>query len=374
VLAVIAFVLIVLLIVGLIWYLIPIFDTNKGLTIRQRKDLIQGLAAVVQALAVVFTGTVGLIGLFFTWRNLKQTREGTEQQLEQARESQKQTQESTQRTLELTEQGQITERFTRAIDQLGATDDKGRKKLEIRLGGIYALERIDKESPERAYHPTVMEVLTAYVRENSRRDHEKPSTPTSASNEDDKQDKGVEQDEESTVRRPPADIQAILDVLNRREENRVPDQGRVRLDFRGANLQGADLQGADLQGANLQGANLYGVNLREAFLQEANFQEANLHKANLQEANLHIANLQGANLRGAVDLTQGQIEDALGNKGTGLPEDLHEPPAWSKNLEEQYFAIQKRFAMQERFFEGSNIVPPPRHRFQLPRPPYRAGT
>ena len=37
---------------------------------------------------------------------------------------------------------------------------------EVRLGGIYALERIDKESPERAYHSTVMEVLTAYVREN----------------------------------------------------------------------------------------------------------------------------------------------------------------------------------------------------------------
>ena len=176
-LAVLVGMIIVLLAVGLIWYLMPIFGFKNGLTITERKDLVQGLASVVQALAVVLTGTVGLIGLLFTWRNLSQTRE------------------STQRSLELTEQGQITERFTRAIDQLGETDDNGDPRLEIRLGGIYALERIDKESPERAYHSTVMEVLTAYVRENSRRDHEKRSIPTSASNEDAEQDKGVEQDE-----------------------------------------------------------------------------------------------------------------------------------------------------------------------------------
>src|SRR5215204_2758565 len=86
-----------------------------------------------------------LLGLYFTWRRI----------------------EISQQELEATRDQQVTERFTRAIDQLGATDDKGEKKLEIRLGGIYALERIDKESPERTYHGTVMEVLTAYIRENA---------------------------------------------------------------------------------------------------------------------------------------------------------------------------------------------------------------
>jgi hypothetical protein len=55
--------------------------------------------------------------------------------------------------------GQITERFTRAIDQLGSSE------LDIRLGGIYALERIARDSPDD--HPQVMEVLTAYVREHA---------------------------------------------------------------------------------------------------------------------------------------------------------------------------------------------------------------
>src|SRR5919202_1641630 len=102
-----------------------------------------------QALGLMMAGVAGAIGVYFTWRNLSQTRQSTE------------------RTLWLTEQGQITERFTRAIDQLGASDDKtGEPKLEIRLGGIYALERIARDSPERDYS-TVMEVLTAYARENA---------------------------------------------------------------------------------------------------------------------------------------------------------------------------------------------------------------
>ncbi len=51
----------------------------------------------------------------------------------------------------------ITESFAKAIEQLGNA------KLEIRLGGIYSLERIARES-EREYW-LIMETLTAYVRE-----------------------------------------------------------------------------------------------------------------------------------------------------------------------------------------------------------------
>jgi hypothetical protein len=63
------------------------------------------------------------------------------------------------RTYRLTLQGQITDRYTKAIEQLGSD------KLDVRLGGIYALERIAKDS-ERD-HPTVVEVLSAFVREHS---------------------------------------------------------------------------------------------------------------------------------------------------------------------------------------------------------------
>src|SRR5215211_5252617 len=159
------------------WYIEP---KTSG----QKKDL-------VQALGLNTAGVAGAVGIYFTWRGQRQARQtqeenqrSTQEQISLTRQSQDQNQQATQaqlgnaqEELRLTRQGQITERFTRAIDQLG------NESLEIRLGGIYALERIDKESPERTYHGTVMEVLTAYVRENSRWEPVEPSTSTTDSNE-----------------------------------------------------------------------------------------------------------------------------------------------------------------------------------------------
>jgi hypothetical protein len=229
---------------GLIWYLNPIFNANDKLSTTDRKDLVQGFASVAQAAAVGLAGAVGLVGLFFTWRSLRQ-----------ARESQAQTQEHTQRTLELTEQGQITERFTRAIDQLGATDETtGKPRLEIRLGGVYALERIAWDSPERDYS-TVMEVLTAYVRKNTTQapgPSEGSSDEASTSNEAPAEaDIGAKQPAPPPEpRRPTADIQAILDVLSRTQA-RTLEEDRTSLDLREADLQGASLQGADLREAKV---------------------------------------------------------------------------------------------------------------------------
>ena len=68
----------------------------------------------------------------------------------------------TARTLDLNRSGQVTERFTRAVDQLGQREPG---KLDVRLGGIYALERVGRDSA--ADLPTVIEVLCAHVREYS---------------------------------------------------------------------------------------------------------------------------------------------------------------------------------------------------------------
>jgi len=91
-----------------------------------------------KTLATMLGAVVVLGGAYFTWRNIK-----------------------------LVQEGQITDRFTKAIEQLGAVDASGKKKLEVRLGGIYALERIANQS-ERDHWP-IVEVLTAYVRENTPR-------------------------------------------------------------------------------------------------------------------------------------------------------------------------------------------------------------
>ena len=56
-----------------------------------------------------------------------------------------------QKTLELTEQGQVTDRYTRAIEQLGSD------KLDVRTGGIYALRRVAVDS--KADREAVIAVL-----------------------------------------------------------------------------------------------------------------------------------------------------------------------------------------------------------------------
>jgi hypothetical protein len=60
------------------------------------------------------------------------------------------------RTYELAERGQVTDRYTKAVEQLAS------EAVQIRLGAIYALERIAYDSPSD--HQTVMDVLCAFVR------------------------------------------------------------------------------------------------------------------------------------------------------------------------------------------------------------------
>src|SRR5829696_3083869 len=224
--------------------------------------------------AQIIGGFGFLLGLYFTWRRV-----------------------------EISQDQQVTERFTRAIDQLGATHEDGEPRLEVRLGGIYALERIALDSPKRDYS-TVMEVLTAYVRENTRQApgfSKDSSDAASTSNEAPAEaGEGAKQPDPPEPRRPTADIQAIVDVLIRTEA-RVSKEYRTRFDLHRANLQGANLRGANLQLANLQLASLRRANLQEALLQGANLQGANLQRANFyKDANLQGALLRGANLQEAI--------------------------------------------------------------------------
>ena len=105
-----------------------------------RANRIQVITTIVQAVG----GVAVLIGIYFAWANLKDTQKNQTD------------------TLRVTTEGQITDRFTKAIDQLGATDIQGQPRPELRLGGIYTLERIARESEED--HWPIMEVLTTYVR------------------------------------------------------------------------------------------------------------------------------------------------------------------------------------------------------------------
>jgi uncharacterized protein YjbI with pentapeptide repeats len=218
----------------------------------------------------------------------------------------------TARTFALNRRGQITERFTRAVEQLGDN------KMEIRLGGIYALERIAHESSDE--HGPILEILTAYVRQNS---PWPPRHRPGATGEPAAQ-MGQERHIEGTTRddhMPPeasTDIKAILTVLARRDPAHEHD-APIRLDLARTNLRGVQAAGIDLRSANLAGGQLQGANLEGAQLQEANLAGAQLQGANLEGAQLPDANLIDAHLRDAIlidaqlrgaDLVDAQLQEA----------------------------------------------------------------
>jgi uncharacterized protein YjbI with pentapeptide repeats len=211
------------------------------------------------------------------------------------------------RTFELTEQGQVTDRYTKAIEQLGS------KGLDVRIGGIYALERIARDSAKD--QPTVMEVLTAFIREHSREPWPPPDTG----------DEGQER-----LTRP--DVQAAVTVMGRRERGSVRDFRRIDLSaanltrarLTGANLFFADLTRADLTGANLFFAQLAGALLTDANLADANLTRADLTGARLTGADLTRADLTGARLTGAnlvgANLTRADLTGADLTAGARLIE------------------------------------------------------
>lgn len=278
------------------------------------------------------------------------------------------------------------ERYSKAIDQLGTPGDD---RVDVRLGGIYSLQRIAEDS-ERDL-PTVVEVLSAFVRGHGQ---------------------GPEDDSEEALERhrPPPDVEAALRVIGRAHSTerqshinlrgthleraylkdahlagadltnakltraKLPsatltkadliDADLTRADLTEANLAKADLTRADLTGADLFDANLtrahpYGANLTEANLAHTNLTRAilfgadlpdtNLTGAKLTDANLTGADLRGADLTraeltradltradltGADGLTQRQLETALGDEATRLPEGLTRPGPWPSDTDD----------------------------------------
>ena len=173
-------------------------------------------------------------------------------------------------------QRRITESFSKAVEQL-ASD-----KIEVRLGGIYTLERISLES--RADYWAIMETLTAFVRERARWKEpdavasEEASEQSSASHE---------------LQMPPIDIAAVLTVIVRRPE---AERAREKNEDWTLALVGADLRGAFLAKAHLERAILAKAHLEDAYLAAAHLERAELRGAHLEGADLLNAHLQGARL------------------------------------------------------------------------------
>ena len=202
------------------------------------------------------------------------------------------------RTTRATEEGLITDRINAAVASLGAVKtvkgiEDGKEythpNIEVRVGAILALERIAKRSLD--VHIQIMEILCAYIRENTKEKRE----------------------------RPREDIQLALTVIGRRSEKAITMEPWGLIDLRGTHLDHADLRearlpNAQLTGAQLNEANLYGAELNRAYLIAAQLNGADLIKAQLNEAYLSWAQLNGANLSEAqlngANLSEAQLNGA----------------------------------------------------------------
>ncbi|MFS1302575.1 pentapeptide repeat-containing protein [Streptosporangium longisporum] len=229
----------------------------------------------------------------------------------------------TSQTLRATQEGQITDRYTKAVEQLGSP------AVDVRLGAIYALRRIAIDSPRDRV--TIRDVLVAFVRNHDLCSIKKPPKQC--------KEKLIEDLSRTSSVRLATDVYAALasvpmlttiyDIPSDFSQVRLPKAllSRVNLSgvslteanltnayLRRANLSGAymiytNLSGADLIDVNLTGAYLAGADLTSAYLNYANLTKVNLIEANLKKASLRYANLAAANLRGA-QLTDANLTDA----------------------------------------------------------------
>jgi hypothetical protein len=306
VLALITVLALVILALVLVW-IVPRWEVVRSMDAALQASREKQLALENEfrkTLTQIVLSIFGLFILYFTWQRAR----------------------AGDKTVQIMEQGHITDRYTKAIDQLGKLDGD-KPNIEVRLGAIYALERIAHDSPRD--HWTIMEVLTAYVRQNApaaRSGDDFPKTPP--------------------PEYPRTDIHAILTVLGRRPTGPRRERADQKLDLSHTHLQYANLHHTNLNNAtfmysNLENAILLNAKLRgvwflQAHLRDTNFIGADLQGADFNGAKLDEASLGGADLRdtmlGNADLRtargleQGQV------KAARLWEDGHYSPEFRAKL------------------------------------------
>ena len=178
---------------------------------------------------------------------------------------------------ETTQRGLLNERYQKGSEMLGSD------VLSVRLGGIYALQRLAKDYPEQ-YHIQIMRLFCAFVTHTAEKSSVQPS------------------DSEGKPTEPSPDLQAVMDAIGARREGETNLERleKYRLDLRRAKLSRTSLARANLSGVRLAWASLEGADLGEANLSKAGLNQADLTGATLGGANLHAASIRRAILESAV--------------------------------------------------------------------------
>ncbi|MEU4511810.1 pentapeptide repeat-containing protein [Nonomuraea wenchangensis] len=136
---------VVALVVGVVWVLGPgarwVLEHVDGVAIGGRtglsgKDLAAAVDAVRGRVLAVATGLAALVAVYYTARNADTAR----------------------RTFQLGERGHVTDRYGKAVEQLGSA------QAPVRLGGLHALEQLAQGNPDPDFRQTIVDVICAYLR------------------------------------------------------------------------------------------------------------------------------------------------------------------------------------------------------------------
>ncbi|WP_433077106.1 pentapeptide repeat-containing protein [Dactylosporangium sp. CA-052675] len=239
-----------------------------------RTVLLQALGAVILAL-----------GAYATWHRLRINEE----------------------ELRLSRSAQTTERYSRAVEHLG------HDSLDVRIGGVYALEQIAGQSPPD--RGAIIAILRAYVRGHSPWPPGLPGQPPA----------GTPPAELPTLAMRANDVQAAVDVLVRLHGSGGAERLSLpRCDLRYARMNGAVLPGANLGNCGLTRARLRKADLRDCLLGDADLRQAELDGADLRGADLGGADLRGTDLRGTdlrgADLATVRLDGAVADADTRWPD------------------------------------------------------
>jgi hypothetical protein len=200
-------------------------------------------------------------------------------------------------TFRLSRRGQGTDRFNRAIELIGHAE------RNVRLGGIYALGQLAREDPRRHHRP-VLEVLLAYVRDQSPWPPLTPEAPSSSAQRVGAAWRALRgYAPVATVSAPPtvphasADVKAAMAIIARRNTDHDPKP--LEIDLSNTNLRGIDVPGIHLQRALLADCQLQDAILHRAHLEGAVLANAALDWAELDDAELDAnTSFEGASLAG----------------------------------------------------------------------------
>ncbi|WP_327426149.1 pentapeptide repeat-containing protein [Streptomyces sp. NBC_01236] len=248
-----------LAVLGTVFVVLPgvVVDHDLAGAVVTPQDRLKAVNDVRTTLLQVVGGLVVLFGAYATWRQLRVSQDG----------------------LRATQEGYVTDRFSRAVDQLGSD------KLDVRVGGLHALWRVAEQSARD--REAVISIQAAYLRTHL----PWPPTGSEAPAAD------VPINDIAPLEARAADSQVALTGLGvlcqRREQSWV---NLSATDLRRADCDGLWLPDVNLDRSCMEAAGLYHANLTQASLVSVNLRHADLKTAILRRARCALADLRGARL------------------------------------------------------------------------------